>query len=151
MESNKSNSLTLKEISKKHYDIMRDKHFNDNTENAYIKQAVNDFWTQNESQKKQIYNYLNNLAVSQALLLIHTEVSEAAEALRAGNICKADLSLIDNSNFQHFVKDTYQDELADIILRVLHLCASQNIDIERHIILKMDFNQTRAPKHGKLF
>lgn len=39
-------------------------------------------------------------------------------------------------------------ELADIIIRVLDVCAAHDIDIQRAIAEKMDFNRTRPERHG---
>lgn len=40
-------------------------------------------------------------------------------------------------------------ELADIIIRVLHMAEAFGIDIDRCMRLKMAYNETREPKHGK--
>ena len=67
------------------------------------------------------------------LLLVHSEVSEACEALRKGDI------------------DGYQTELADILIRVLDICGSLDIDITRVLAEKMEFNEYRPHKHEKRF
>lgn len=58
---------------------------------------------------------------------------------------------IDSSAFKLYIKDTFEDELADAILRILDLCGSKGIDIEKHVELKMKYNQTRERMHGKKY
>ena len=64
------------------------------------------------------------------LALVHSEVSEAVEALRKG----------DN---EHVV-----EELADILIRVFDLCGSRGWDLENAVSRKLQFNKTRAYRHG---
>lgn len=64
------------------------------------------------------------------LALIHSEVSEALEADRKGN------------------HDNFAEELADVCIRVFDLCGSLNIDLEKAIKGKMEYNKTRTYKHG---
>lgn len=72
-------------------------------------------------------------AIAARLALIHTEVSEATEALR-------------NMNFENF-----KEELADIVIRVADLAGGLNIDLEYEIERKMEKNKLRGYKHGKQF
>jgi len=48
-----------------------------------------------------------------------------------------------------YVKDTFEDELADTIIRILDLCGYLGIDIDEHINLKMAYNRERPYKHNK--
>lgn len=74
------------------------------------------------------------------LALIHSEVSEALEELRAGNmITKCD----DNGKPVGF-----PSELADIVIRVMTLAELHEIDLEAEIELKHAYNKTRPAKHG---
>jgi len=72
-----------------------------------------------------------------ALLLIHTEVSEAVEELRIND------------------QMAYYEELADIAIRLFDLMGyEENIaptSFEQLIINKMEKNSKRPKKHGKLF
>jgi NTP pyrophosphatase (non-canonical NTP hydrolase) len=65
------------------------------------------------------------------LALIHSEVSEALEADRAGD------------------DENYAEELADIVIRVLDHAESEGIDLGSEIVKKMDENRIREHKHGK--
>lgn len=67
------------------------------------------------------------------LALIHSEVSEALEALRKQN------------------SDNFEEELVDILIRVFDLAGWYELDLENRIIEKMILNESRPPKHGKAF
>lgn len=54
-------------------------------------------------------------------------------------------------NFEACIKDTFEDELADTVIRILDLCGAKGIDIEKHIELKMKYNATREMLHGKKY
>lgn len=64
------------------------------------------------------------------LALIHSEVSEALEADR-----KRD-------------KENFEEELADVCIRVFDLCGSKGIDLDSAIKRKMEDNKKRSYKHG---
>lgn len=53
--------------------------------------------------------------------------------------------------FEMHIKDTFEDEIADAFLRLMHLCGEYNIDIERHIQLKAYYNTLRPVRHGKAY
>ena len=108
--------------------------------------------------------------IGEMLCLIHSEVSEALEADRIGLnarwddyqhfLNKTDADLIHcgekagtqfKTAFEGCIKNTFEDEMADIIIRVLVLCAYKGIDIERHIKAKMRYNASRPHKHGKSY
>lgn len=68
------------------------------------------------------------------LLLIHSEVSEACEAARRGDMGQVG------------------EELADVIIRVLHTCAKHGIAIGPLVKEKHQLNKQRPYRHGgKLF
>lgn len=110
----------------------------------------------NNAKSKGFHETEHN--IGQMLCLIHSEVSEALEAHREDKY--ADLKTFeklsdfnrpshDLFSFESNIKNTFEDELADVIIRVLDLCAYKNIDIEKHIALKMEYNSRREHKHGK--
>ncbi len=104
--------------------------------------------------------------IGEMLCLIHSEVSEALEADRKGH--DATLVGFDNdmegwpedysqypqrfkNTFEQCIKNSFEDELADVMIRVLDLAAYKGIDMERHIALKMKYNSMREHKHGKKY
>lgn len=53
--------------------------------------------------------------------------------------------------FERSIKDTFEDEIADAFLRLMDLCGAMNIDIEKHIRMKAEYNKLRPTKHGKAY
>ena len=89
------------------------------------------------------------------LMLVVSELSEALEADRKNKHCSVvEYALtpegeLDVEKFKEKVKDTFEDEIADAFIRLFDLCGYLNIDIEKHIALKLAYNRTRGYKHGK--
>lgn len=59
-------------------------------------------------------------------------------------------SFFDEADEVH-VKDTFEDELADATIRLLDLSTALGIDLEMHVLLKMQYNEGRGYKHGKRY
>lgn len=76
--------------------------------------------------------------ISQKVALVMAEGGETLEAMREGN-------------YGLEKKDTFEDEIADQIIRLLDLCGELEIDIEKQIEWKLAHNKTREPKHVKQF
>lgn len=69
----------------------------------------------------------------EAIALMHSELSEALEALRKEN------------------RENLAEELADCVIRILDYCGGNNIDLEKVLIEKIAKNMDRPYKHGKEF
>lgn len=67
------------------------------------------------------------------LLLVVTEIAEAVEALRKGD------------------KEEHDEEIIDVLIRLLDYAAWQEIDIDVGLVKKMAKNETRPFKHNKKF
>lgn len=96
-----------------------------------------------------------NYNVGELLMLVTSELGEALESHRKGKFSDWELFLNDASkigdveSFKLHIKDTFEDEIADAVLRLLDLSARLNIDLEKHINAKVEFNKTRPYLHGK--
>jgi NTP pyrophosphatase (non-canonical NTP hydrolase) len=77
------------------------------------------------------------------LALMHSELSEALEEYRAGH----SYTEIYN-NMGSDKPEGIPIELADCIIRILHFCDRFGIDIHQALIQKMEYNKTRAHRHG---
>jgi len=105
--------------------------------------------------------------IPEALLLVITEIAEATEALRKEHKVSPNIAGIlhdayledpypmDAETFKHEfevnVKNTFEDEIADTVIRLFDLCGGLGIDLETHILLKINYNKLRGYKHGKTF
>ena len=78
-----------------------------------------------------------------SVALIHSEMSEALEEVRAG---RAAIWYGENEK-----PEGYAVELADAIIRICDLCGDMNVDLEKVIELKMEYNASRPYRHGKKF
>lgn len=93
-------------------------------------------------------------SLAEFLCLIHSEVSEALEADRHGRRANLDAYIEEGKTknaFLAYIKDTVEDELADVVIRVADLCGYLDINLEEHIKAKMEFNTSRGYRHGKKY
>ncbi|MFT5749789.1 MAG: NTP pyrophosphatase (non-canonical NTP hydrolase) [Ancylomarina sp.] len=90
------------------------------------------------------------------LMLVTSELAEALEADRkgkyAGKIASEDKEYSEFPQwFEKNVKDTFEDEMADTVIRILDICGAMDIDLEWHINQKLKYNRTREHKHSKAY
>lgn len=120
--------------------------------------------TQGEVLPWRSFNFTreSQLHISEKISLIHSELGEATEALRKGQIARTPTlsKMLDAATgkpeafkqaFEYCAKDTFQDELADVLIRLLDLAGACGIDLETHVLAKMQYNSTREHLHGKQF
>jgi NTP pyrophosphatase (non-canonical NTP hydrolase) len=82
------------------------------------------FWDTYEGSEEQ---------VASRIMLIVTELAEAVEALRHGDL------------------ENFHEELADTAIRLFDLCGGLNVDLAGAIERKMAVNAERPRLHGKGF
>lgn len=97
-----------------------------------------------------------------AIALIHSELSEALEEMRAGNRIRPGqpVPMVYYSGGGYVASaptecckkpEGVAVELADAVIRIADLCGYLGIDLEKAIAEKMAYNETRPYKHGKQF
>lgn len=82
--------------------------------------------------------------IAARLALVHSEVSEALECARDGELERC----YKTDQFGNAKPEGLAPELADVVIRVLDLAASLGIDLEEEIDIKARFNETRKHRHG---
>ena len=119
----------------------------------------------NEIEEKKPTTGLHKVAYIFAIAtitdLVGGEIKEAIEALREAKssilfdkMSAKELEvakMADKDWFKNNLKDTYEQELIDAMIRLFDLMGYLEIDIESRINEGLTYNSSRAKKHGKLF
>ena len=87
------------------------------------------------AREKKFGSEPSGVNLSEKIALLHSEVSEAFEAYRHKKIKG---------------KHGFNEEMADILIRVLHLCGIFKIDISKEFSKKIKFNKKRSWDWSKL-
>ncbi len=93
------------------------------------------------------------------LMLVVSELAEALEADRKNRYSlnnPKDIEALANDEdfndaFSKHVKDTFEDEIADAVIRLFDMAAGLGIDLESHIEAKLRYNANRPKMHGKKY
>lgn len=130
--------------------------FNELIKKIHLDNKEKGFWPEDNSQRN----------VGEMLMLIVSELGEAIEAHRKGRftnwveylsqlaqwtLCIDDEHTQFKNTFESCMKDTFEDEIADAVIRLFDLCGGLNIDLYQHIIIKLEYNKTREKLHGKQY
>lgn len=79
------------------------------------------------------------------IALCHSELSEALEEYRNGN----EITYTYYTQRDNWEKpEGIPSELADVVIRIADMCGHYNINLEKAIIDKMEYNKTRPHRHG---
>lgn len=97
--------------------------------------------------------------IGEMIALMHSELSEALEADRSGRYFSENIQAVNGwvqdadflEAYRHQVKGTFEEEMADIVIRVMDMCAWKGIDLEQQILAKMRYNAMREKYHGKKY
>lgn len=79
--------------------------------------------------------------IPQQIALMHSELSEALECYRDGDMA---LEITDSGK-----PIGYPSELADVIIRVVDQAHELGIDLDEAVRVKMSYNAIRPYKHGR--
>lgn len=77
------------------------------------------------------------------LALIHSEISEALEAYRKDGIPN-----LDGQEEKVMGEGSFEEELADAVIRIFDLAGLLKIQIGSYILAKHKYNHTRPHRHG---
>jgi NTP pyrophosphatase (non-canonical NTP hydrolase) len=101
-------------------------------------------WHEREPLKANGEVQVANVALK--LALVHSEVSEALEELRKGNLEKG--VYYNMADAPSAKPEGFGIELADAIIRILDIAESLRIDMEECVRIKTAYNSSREYRHG---
>jgi len=132
-----------------------------NNEKGLLCAGLNDAAKQIHEDNKRKGFWDSERETGTLLMLCVSELSEALEADRKNRHANVkcfesvdsrwERPSHDAFSFEANIKDTFEDELADTVIRILDLCGARGIDIEKHINLKLKYNRLRERMHGKAY
>lgn len=91
--------------------------------------------------KDKLLSYIIRVEMIKDLGLLTSEIGEAVEFARTQNI----IEVPDKENW----KESIEEEVADIFIRLCDFCGKHDIDLEYYVNKKMEFNAKREQLHGK--
>ena len=83
--------------------------------------------------------YDDNRTIGEVCALVHSEISEALECYRRGQM---------DMVYENGKPEGFPVELADAVIRILDTCEHLNIDLNEVMYYKMLYNKTRSYRHG---
>ena len=150
--------MTITELVEKAHKNATDKGFYEKTESLI--EALRGALDPIDKEDNKIYDELMHSIISTRLMLIVSELGEALEALRNNNFSKQHdidvvISIKDDEAFKRmyddYIKGTFEEEIADVPIRLADISKYLGIDLEKHIQAKMRYNSMRPKLHGKEF
>ena len=95
-----------------------------------------------DKDKTKLLKYVVRTEMIKDLGLLTSEIGEAVEFART----QPKIMEINNKDTW---KDTIEEEVADIFIRLCDFCGKHDIDLEYYVNKKMEYNSTRERLHGK--
>lgn len=108
----------------------------------------------NDNVQKGFWENKETKNVGELLMLVVSELAEALEAHRKGRFSdwnKYNMGIAHGDIFETYIKDTFEDEIADAVIRLLDLSGGLGIDLDLQIDKKLQYNRNRPHKHGKAY
>jgi hypothetical protein len=94
------------------------------------------FWSTNPDTEDLVVRIANELFFA----------LEAEDSGKMANLDKYDKGIAYGDCFETYIKDTFEDKLADAFIRLLDLCGSRGIDLERFVNIKLEYNKRSIAK-----
>jgi len=95
-----------------------------------------------DKNKAKLLKYIIRVEMIKDLGLLTSEIGEAVEFARTQ---KNIVEVPDKENW----KESIEEEVADIFIRLCDFCGKHDIDLEYYVNKKMEYNKTRPNMHGK--
>lgn len=160
-ENPKEEKVNLLEIACKGYDLYQDikKAIDQSKPKPVTKDCgLNDLADEIHQINREKGFWDNKRNIGEMLMLVTSELGEGMEALRKdkfASIIGYHEALRNKKSpqmaFEQHIKDSFEDEIADAVIRLLDMAAGLHINLEQHVRLKLDYNRSRSRLHGKTF
>lgn len=99
---------------------------------------------QEDCAKTEREHGFGNQSAGEDIALMHSELSEALEEIRAGRAL--------NEMYFNPERPTKPEgvpaELADVVIRIFGFCSRHQIDLGKAVLEKMAYNESRPFRHG---
>ncbi len=113
---------------------------------GYGSKSISDWIDDCHKLSKKKGWYETEFNVPEKLALIHSEVSEALESYRRGEMKLTGGKYVRENTITK--PEGFPSELADVVIRCFDLAGAMGIDLEGAIRTKHEYNETRPHRHG---
>jgi NTP pyrophosphatase (non-canonical NTP hydrolase) len=125
-------------LAKEAFDTIVSKGFYENPKADELEDIANKLDGSDAKLLKDVANDIRFNNDVRSIALMHSELSEAVEALREGEV--------PDSKLPQFLN--LEVELADTLLRIMNYSHEKKLRVAEAVIAKMEYNKTRPYKHG---
>lgn len=117
-----------------------------------LSERINEINTRNGfSEYESTPDKYKALYIGNKLMLAVSELVEAQDELRNGMAVGTKYYTYPDGADGPAKPEGVGPEIADAIVRLLHLAAEVGLDIDEDLVEKVEYNATRGYKHGKQF